>query len=467
MRKLLGGALALSLTATSAFAGGVSGGNANSNWTIYGWQNYSIESVDADGATGMDTTRINGNAANIGFAASIDTGMNGMTANFQCEQFTFTNGASGTGLCNRNSKLSLKGGFGEIMVGQWLLPHNEMVAQWVDPFYDAGADSHTSIMGNVGASEGAFYNGGFGMDSQAFNRRQEEIIQYFSPNMNGFSFRVATTNNHPLGRDDSTPTFSVSPGTTTQDGADATAQADATTGTVDAANTFTGNSTLDPRIWSMGVSYETQISNGDSIWFAATYEQHDEWAALTHTCDDSDDKSYRLAGRYVHNMDGGMFLKLAAMYERLEYEWDGCQNIETNAGATQGVSNGSGMISNFTTASNETAASGDAAAFRDLDIERDAWMASAVLGLGNGLDIRASYMNADDIESHGSDVSDSDAEAYNLGVYYTMPAGTEMRLTYSKVDNSSNSSYDFGINGAGTAAGEDVDMWAVGLVQWF
>ena len=41
---------------------------------------------------------------------------------------------------------------GEIMFATWLLPYNEGVAQWVDPFYDAGADSHTSIMGSVGAT---------------------------------------------------------------------------------------------------------------------------------------------------------------------------------------------------------------------------------------------------------------------------------------------------------------------------
>ena len=37
--KLLGTALALGLASTAVTAGGVGGGNANSNWTIYGWQN--------------------------------------------------------------------------------------------------------------------------------------------------------------------------------------------------------------------------------------------------------------------------------------------------------------------------------------------------------------------------------------------------------------------------------------------
>ncbi len=67
------------------------------------------------------------------------------------------------GWCNRNSKIGLAHPqMGEFMFATWLLPYNEGVAQWVDPFYDAGADSHTSIMGGVGAGSGqAYYNPGF------------------------------------------------------------------------------------------------------------------------------------------------------------------------------------------------------------------------------------------------------------------------------------------------------------------
>jgi hypothetical protein len=224
------------VAASAAHAGGVAGGNANSNWTIYGWQNWSYESID-NGA--RDFSRINNNAANIGFAASIDTGMmvggQAMMANFRCEQFTFHNRFNGySDFCNRNSKISLSGSFGEIMFGQWLLPHNEMVAAWVDPFYDAGADSHTSLMGNIGYGNGAFYNGTFGA-SDAFNRRQEEIIQYFSPNMNGVTFRIATTNANE-----------------TNPGEEVTA------------------ADLDPRIWSMGVAYETTLASGDNLWLDKT-----------------------------------------------------------------------------------------------------------------------------------------------------------------------------------------------------
>ncbi len=443
--KLLGTALALGLAASpiAAVAGGVGGGNANSDWTIYGWQNYSYEFVDNGD---RDFDRINGNAANIGFAASLDTGMSlggqAVKVNLQCEQFTFHNRLTSSGWCNRNSKISLSGAFGEFMFGQWLLPYNEMVAGWVDPFYDAGADSHTSIMGNVGYG-GTFYNGGtfpgtgegFDFDyngtfALAFNRRQEEVIQYWSPNINGLKFRFAMTS----GVNDET-----GPG-----------------------------GDLDPRIWSTGVAYENTLSNGDNLWMAVTYEQHDDYTAqqlnlpafgagagATDTenteqsngtfglstatapadCTDSDDTSWRVAARYIHQWGGGMSTQISAMYEDLEYEND-C------------------VVDN-----------------RWADLERDAWMVSGKQTFGNGFDFRFSYMDADEFECGGTGTAcvedDSDATAFNLGIFYTMPAGTELRVTYSEVDNEDNANYDFGIGGSSNAMGEDIDMVAFGIVQWF
>ena len=410
-------ALALSLVAASAaHAGGVAGGNANSNWTIYGWQNWSLESVD-NGA--RDTTRINNNAANIGFSAAVDTGMmvggEAMMVNFRCEQFTFHNRFNAyTNWCNRNSKISLSGSFGEIMFGQWLMPYNEMVAQWVDPFYDAGADSHTSLMGNIGYGNQFFYNGSFGQ-SDSFNRRQEEVIQYFSPNMNGVTFRIATTNANQKGSGDEV--------TSTYQAPDTAFGVKGPTTTVD---------NLDPRIWSMGVAYETTLDSGDNVWLAATYQSHDEWSAVTYTCDDSDDTSYRLAGRYIKQWGNGQSTQVSAMWETLEYDSKGCVDPD-----------------------------------HDGKLERDAFMVSGKQTFGNGFDMRFSYMDADELELDGADQNDTDAKAYNIGMFYTMPAGTELRLTYSKLDNEDNADYNFGINSAGATTGEDSKMWALGIVQWF
>ena len=80
------------------------------NINIYGWQNYSWEYVSQDQAAGgdRDFDRINGNAANIGFMAHMDTGIPGLQVGLRCEQFTFHNRLSSSGWCNRNSKISLR-----------------------------------------------------------------------------------------------------------------------------------------------------------------------------------------------------------------------------------------------------------------------------------------------------------------------------------------------------------------------
>lgn len=423
--KLLGAALALGLAVTplASIAGGVGGGNANSNWTIYGWQNYSWNFVD-NGVREFDT--INSNAANIGFAANIDTGVSvggqAVKVNLQCEQFTYHQRNTSAGWCNRNSKLGLSGVWGEIMFAQWLLPFNEMVAQWVDPFYDAGATSHTSIMGNIGFAPGGgnFYNGGIfpvnnpsgsfdfyydGAYSQAFNRRQEGIIQWMSPNWNGLNARFAITE----GRLD---------------------------------ETAVGTEEIDPQIMSMGISYTTDLGSGTNLWGAVTYEEHDDWGAAAQggTCDGSDDEAYRIAARMIHDF-GGFGLTLSAMYEELEYETDNC-----------------------------------AATTIYTDTERESWMVSGKLDFAGPLDLRFSYMNADDLDcgngNCGAQTNNTDndtaAEAYNIGLFYTMPAGTELRIVYSDVDNDDNAQYDFGITGHGSGVnGEDLDMIEIGVVQWF
>ena len=415
--KLLGAAIALALAATplASIAGGVGGGNANSNWTIYGWQNYSWDFMDNDV---REFNSLNANAANIGFAASIDTGVSvggqAVKANFDCQQFTFHNRFTGTGLCNRNSKLSLSGVWGEVMWGQWLLPYNEMVAQWVDPFYDAGHDSHTSIMGSVGFGT-LFYNGGFGFEGAldvGFNRRQEEIIQWFSPNWNGLTVRAAITSGN---RDETDSTGLV------------------------------GGEELDPQIFSTGIAYTTDVGN-NNLWGAITYQQHDEWSAAALSADDSDDTSWRVAGRWIGSFDNGMSLTLSAMYEELEYDIEGiaAPAMAADAGFFAPLAGG------------------------DLEFERDAWMISGKVNFVGPMDFRFSFMDADEFDCDAGCVDDdTDAQAFNLGLYYTMPAGTELRLTYSEVDNEDNANYDFGINGSGVGVGDTAESIAIGMVQWF
>ena len=607
-------------------------------WNIYGWQNHSWEFVDIDGGRSFD--RIQSNAGNIGFAASMDAG-NGISVNVQCEQFTYYNHfAGGTGWCNRNSKIGLShADMGEIMFATWLLPYNEGVAQWVDPFYDAGADSHTSIMGSVGANT-IFYNTG-DFDQQAsasghdstfsgtqagyhagffqgfpefnyaglaydtgFNRRQENIIQYWSPNWNGFVFRFAWT----AGNRDETPGLN-------------------------------GNE-LDPVIRSSSLAY----TNGP-FWGAVTWQDHEDWTAAsvgwdntndgvynpTPVMEASDAESIRIAGRYIMDMGDGMSVQLSAMWENLEYEFNGVVDVDSamsafgywgfassydllddagNAiGATAAVmardatystfdgqtdeekdnaikaqktielvfelfgnddntgfaatvvdlsgvdgvtvptytaptitttgmeddpltaddeteeevrtpgnlgesvldnaalmswvealgadTSENGMVQYKLLVDRATAAAENAfmpeeltAAVEGMDavsaadnraertagqnvkIERDAWMVSGKIKFGGPIDFRFSYMDADDLEvscaSCSGDWDETAADAWNVGLFYTMPGGTELRLTYSEVDNDDNGTYGQGISGTGLgSAGAEVEMFAVGIVHWF
>ena len=267
---------------------------------------------------GRDTDRMNSNAGNIGFAASVDTGMNGIHVNVQCEQFTFFNQfaehwraggnaefAGSSTWCNRNSKIGLSHpGMGEIMLATWLLPYNEGVAQWVDPFYDAGADSHTNIMGSVGAGSSTFYNPVFGRSS-GFNRRQENIMQYWSPNWNGFVFRFAWT----MGYRDETPHM---------------------------------GGEIDPVIRSSSLAY----TNGP-LWLAVTWQDHEDWSAAAHgNMESSDAESFRVAGRYIMDLGDGMSVQLSAMWEDVEYEFNGVTSVE-QAMQAFGYSNFKGVTSNL------------------------------------------------------------------------------------------------------------------------
>ena len=266
-------------------------------WNIYGWQNHSWEFVDEDGGRSYD--RVSSNAGNIGFMASVDTGMDGIMVNLRCEQFTYFNHNAGrTSWCNRNSKIGLSHPMmGEIMFATWLLPYNEGVAQWVDPFYDAGSDSHTSIMGSVGANT-IFYNTGefgtfdyttAGAYDTGFNRRQEHIIQYWSPNWNGFVFRFAWT-----------------------------------AGNRDETAAPVGGGDIDPVIRSSSLAY----TNGP-LWLAVTWQDHEDWtAASIGNMNSSDAESFRVAGRYIMDLGDGMSVQIPAMWEDLEYEFNGVTSVD-------------------------------------------------------------------------------------------------------------------------------------------
>lgn len=448
--KLLGAVLALTALPITAIAE-VSGGNANSNWTIYGWQNYSVnlQSADVsstdlvsdpDGDREIDFISMDAEAANLGFAASIDTGVamagTAIKANFQCEMFTFFNRFSDfsfNNLCSRNSKLGLSGPWGEVMFSAWLTPYNEITAQWIDPFYDAGNQTHSTLMGLSGFGS-SYGNGGFdsafgpGMANIGFMRRKPELYQWFSPNWNGLTARVAWSNSNSA----------VGFGHEEQQ-----------------VVSLAGPEELDPTILSLGLAYTKDIGN-DNIWFGFGYQQHDEWAAVDFACSDSDDDTWRIATRYIHDWGNGHSTRLSLAYEEMSWEWDEC--------ATTGNSAGPFTISATTDG--------------NIDVEREVWLVSGKHDFPGPLDFRFMYSQADDFDCSnnsnivgqscgGIDDSSSGAEQLSLGLYYTMPAGTELRFVYGQVDNDRNSANDWGINAVGVVQGGEAETYQLGMVQWF
>ena len=397
----------------------------------------------------QSSSRVSGSGYGVAY-----TGIDGLKMTWRCEQFTYLGDfAGGTGWCNRNSKVGISGSFGELMFATWLLPYNEMVAQWVDPFYDAGNLSHTGIMGNIGTVAGIFYNTGMFNDGDSFgdfdystadfsgsratgsqyygaagayglgfNRRQEGIVQYMGSS-GPMSYRFAFTQG----------------------------ERDETTTTVNSVSTK-----VDPVIYSTGIAY----SEGP-IWAAVTYQKHEDWVAagLGGKADvgTSDAESWRVAGRYIADMGNGASLTLSAMFETLEYEMN-------NVVAT--VFNELGF---------DTAAIGSVTLGDNVKIERDAWLVSGKYATGGPLNFRFMYAEADDYEgswtvASGNDnlKNDSGAEMLVLGLYYSLGDSTEFGLTYNSIENDTYGSYGTGIGGIGLGSiGSDNEMIAINVITMF
>ena len=426
-------------------------------YNIFGWQSYAWEFVEIDSTPDAtrDFNRIASTASSISFAASVDTGYHGVMANFQCGQWTFLNQHSGRGLCTAESKVGFShADWGDIAFATWLLPFFELRI-WMDPFYGVGDDGHSSVMGSVGGLTAFYSPGGFdqssigsqpgvgftgeeldlsayGLDT-SLNRRQESIVQYMSPNWSGFMLRFAFT---PGLRDDTLTTL---------------------------------GSRIDPMIMSGQMTY----SNGP-LWLGLGWQNHDDWTAQSISCGTgaplsaenvhcmtgSSADAYRLAARYTFDMGDGASAQIGVMWEDLEYELENTTNIRTTMASF-------GYLGNFNYMGTTDLEGGT------VEFGREAFQVTGKIKFGGPLDLRFSYMDADDLEMKCGacmgDWQDTAVDSTSIGLVYTLPAGTEMRLTYTELDNEDNGTYGLGISGAGllAPAGRDIEMFAIGFAQGF
>lgn len=81
-------------------------------------------------------------------------------------------------------------------------------------------------------------------------------------------------------------------------------------------------------------------------------------------------------------------------------------------------------------------------------------------------------VRAKGLDCGGITQKNSGAEAFSVGLYYTLPAGTELRMVYGEVDNDQYSSNGFGISTATAGFANDFgdgkeESFQFGVVQWF
>ncbi len=147
--------------------------------TLYGRAFPMFESVKADGGSAAPVpsrNRVSDNGPSfIGVRGTEDLG-GGLKAFFQLEYGykLDENNASGTPFSGRNSGVGLQGDFGSFLIGRWDTPFKSASVK-VDPWEDTTIGGYTAAMSDRGN----------------FNRRETNVVEYWTPNLSGFESRIS------------------------------------------------------------------------------------------------------------------------------------------------------------------------------------------------------------------------------------------------------------------------------------
>ena len=147
--------------------------------TLYGRVYVTYESVEAKGGTASPLARrnrVSDQSSLLGVRGTEDLG-GGLKAFFQLET-AFKPDQNDTTFAARNSGVGLQGGWGSLLLGRWDTPFKTTTIA-VDPFGDL----------TIGGITSAMSGSGIGGVQGAFDRRDQNVVQYWSPNFAGFAFR--------------------------------------------------------------------------------------------------------------------------------------------------------------------------------------------------------------------------------------------------------------------------------------
>lgn len=461
----------LAAAVLSAFAGAASA--QSSSVTIYGtlqgdFQFRSATGADTSttvtassartagsftGAPANQSTRSFSNPAgsNFGLRGSEDLG-NGVSAWFQLELATTLGNPSGTpdganhgnAATFRNSAVGLRSNsWGTVAIGAWDTPYNVMAIATGNVngrIGNATTGQQANLLGatmfgngawsaqnetaacqaNVGVSAATCFNGGTN-----FDRRQKQLLQWWSPNWSGFEARVAYA---------------------------ATGLADA----VSASNRAAGS--LKPSIWDLALTY----TNGPLAVGYAHSRQDDllahsaasftafgaaavgvstapaaaniaggngtaAWQITGNQVNGSKGTAHRLGGKYTFALGGGKSLGLGGLWESTKW-----------------------------TLNYAAAAAGDLT-----ELKKNAWRLQANYATGNhffAFDYTRANALTGNINGAGRSFegSGTDAKSWQLAYNYMLSKRTSLTAYYTQVVNGTNATYS-GIVFAGiaTAAGAD------------
>ena len=280
---------------------GLTAGGLGTNGAIIrplGVNSQSVVTRDAAFTQISNQAGLSSNSSNIGFRGSEDLGLGGLKAIFQIES-AINIDTGGGNLGGRNSNVGLASGWGTVFYGQWDTPYKN-ITQKSDPFFSTSAATFNGLIGSPGFNVGSTtYNSptltGASVTTlaadAAFDRRQGNSVQYWSPNFAGFSGQLMysageRTANYAL---DSLP------------GLPRTGQ-------------------LDPWMWGAMLQYE----NGP-IYVAGAYEQHNDYfgTRLMTGSTQLGSSSRDWGGKAVAGVQKLWGFNLYGVFERLSYSTDG------------------------------------------------------------------------------------------------------------------------------------------------
>jgi predicted porin len=118
-----------------------------------------------------------------------------MESAFQLDQNT------GPGIAARDNKVGLRNRWGEIFMGQWDTPY-KYISLPINPLRAGYVFNHTAILGNPGfgvPNTTTQFQRAPGKPDASFDRRQGNSVQYWSPNLAGFTFRLGHSVNESRG----------------------------------------------------------------------------------------------------------------------------------------------------------------------------------------------------------------------------------------------------------------------------